>query len=260
MRLSPLREAGPVERYGGKASQLAEALLAGLPVPDGFALDVEGTLAVAAGERLEALPEGRWAVRSSAVGEDSTEASFAGQHLTRLNVPSAEVARALREVHASAHAPSALAYRERMGVAGPPRMAVVIQRMVFARVAGVLFTRNPMTGADELVVEGAWGLGESVVAGLVTPDLFRLSPAGELLEARPGHKDLAVVHLEGGGTEERPVGPRLHAALCLDAPELARLHGLALQVARVAGAAQDLEWAFDEADALFLLQRRGITA
>ena len=127
------------------------------------------------------------AVRSSAVGEDSEEASFAGQHLTCLNVRSAaDGVAAVAAIWRSAHSDSALAYRRRLGLTDSPRIAVVVQQLVDADCAGVLFTRNPLDGADELVVEAAWGLGEAVVAGLVTPDRFRVARDGTVLERVAG--------------------------------------------------------------------------
>ena len=259
MTLVTLVEARSRAMFGGKAAQLAEALSAGLPVPSGYALAIETVERIAAGGEVTGLPEGRWAVRSSAVDEDSRLASFAGQHVTRLNVPTREVAGAVREVFASAHTASARAYRESMGVEGPPRMAVVVQGMVRARVAGVLFTKNPVTHAAEHVIEAAWGLGEAVVAGFVTPDFVRLSLDGRLLEHRIGHKDLEVRHLPGGGTEQVEVDPSRASAPCLGDVHLHRLHALACTVTRTFGPAQDIEWAFDHEDELHLLQRRGLT-
>src|ERR687894_488261 len=137
-------------------------------------------------ERAASLLRPPLAARSSAVGEDAHDASFAGQHLTCLNVPSAaEAVAAVSEIRRSAHEGAALVYRARLGVTEPPRAAVVLQELVDADCAGVLFTRNPLDAADELVVEAAWGLGEAVVAGLVTPDRFRLRRDGSVLEWLP---------------------------------------------------------------------------
>ena len=114
-------------------------------------------------------------MRSSAVDEDGTDASFAGQHLTLLNVPSADdVPSALREIWWSANSDSAITYRQRVGLFTRPSVGVVIQTLLDPDVAGVMFTKNPVTGADERVIEASWGLGEAVVAGLVIPDTFRV--------------------------------------------------------------------------------------
>jgi len=262
--LSAARDAAS---YGGKAAQLSAALAAGLPVPAGFALSTQALTALvrsdsATLERVCALAAAlgpRLAARSSAVGEDSQTASFAGQHLTLLNVsgPSALVA-ALGQVYASARSAAALAYRKRRGIEEQPQMAAVVQPLVDARCAGVLFTRNPMTQADEYVIEAGWGLGESVVAGLITPDHYRVSRQGALLEARVGEKDLRIGCAGRGGTHEVPVAPELALAHCLDATWLKRLTELAAQCEAHFGAGLDLEWACT-ADTLHLLQVRPIS-
>src|SRR5207247_10312016 len=116
------------------------------------------------------------AVRSSAVDEDGAEASFAGQHMTLLNVPGADaVADALREIWWSANSDSAITYRQRVGLFRRPIVGVVVQSLLDPDCAGVMFTRNPVTGDDELMSEASWGLGEAGVSGLVMPDPFRLA-------------------------------------------------------------------------------------
>ena len=267
MSIVALRDAGAVGTYGGKASSLARAIGAGLPAPDGFALSWELVDRIAAND-AEAIDDvtrafrefgAAVAARSSAIGEDSLDASFAGQHVSILNVTSeAMLIDAIRTIHKSAHADSALAYRKKMGVAGTPRIAVVVQRMIDSDIAGVLFTRNPMTGADERVIESAWGLGEAVVSGLVTPDRFRLSPAGEVLERTAGRKDFVIRFAEDGGTIERPVAPDDILRLSLDDAQLAELHALATKCEEHFGAPQDIEWAFANGS-LVLLQSRPVT-
>ena len=135
-----------------------------------------------------------------------------------------------------------------------------MQRLVAADVAGVLFTCNPMSGADELVIEASWGLGEAVVQGLVVPDFYRVAPTGEVIERRPGAKAVALRRLAGGGTCSEPVEPGLVARLCLTDPHLQALSRVALCCAEVFGRGpHDIEWAF-EGDAPFLLQRRPVSA
>jgi pyruvate, water dikinase len=253
--------------YGGKAAQLAAALRAGLPVPDGVALAADFVEAIAAGEpgALSMLEEAvgslrpPLAVRSSGVGEDSETASFAGQHVTRLNVRVPDgLVDAVLVIRESARSESALAYRRRLGLAGRPRMAVVVQELIDADSAGVLFTRNPIDGADEIVVEAAWGLGEAVVAGLITPDRFRIARDGAVLERVTGEKDLAVALAPEGGTHEILIPDEQARALCLDDRQLADLAGLAERCELVFGGPRDLEWAF-AGDVLHLLQCRAVT-
>jgi pyruvate,water dikinase len=143
--------------FGAKAVGLGAALRAGLPVPPGVALSGPVVDGIAAGdaaataqlrEATTGLPV-PLAVRSSCVDEDSADASFAGQHLTVLNVPSAErVADAIREIWWSANSDSAITYRKRLGVMTRPSVGVVVQSLLSPECAGVMFTRNPITGVD----------------------------------------------------------------------------------------------------------------
>jgi len=263
-----LREVFDVATFGGKAVQLGDALRAGLPVPDGFALSAAWVDRMVSGnaetlEELRSLLPGfpqPVAVRSSAVGEDSAGASFAGQHATCLHIdPDVEaVVEAVRYVWASGRTDSARAYRQRLGIAGEPQVGIVVQRMVEPSAAGVLFSRDPVSGEDVRVIEAAWGLGEAVVAGLVTPDRFRVARNGIVIERTAGFKDLLIRRSAGGGTEQITIDDERAEALCLDEAQVLALHRLAEQCEAVFGGAQDLEWAFAEAD-LFLLQRRPIT-
>ncbi len=250
--------------FGGKAAQLAAALRAGLPVPAGVALPIAFVDAVAAGEPIATAKlkeifsslDGPVVARSSAVGEDSETASFAGQHVTRLNIRSAfALIEAVRAIWLSGRSASALSYRRRLGLSSEPRIAVVVQKLVIPETAGVLFTRNPLDGTDELVVEASWGLGEAVVAGLVTPDRYRVSRDGAMVEYVPGTKHLAIHVLPHGGTEQTAVAADLVHARCLDEAKLRQLHVLAMRCEGVFGGIQDLEWAF-AGGVLYLLQRR----
>ena len=265
----PLADALDERAFGGKAVQLGEAMRAGLPVPDGFALEADLVRAVALDEpsarrTLNEISDrlaGPLAVRSSAVGEDSAAASFAGQHATVLNVYGvAAIVEAVAAVWHSAWSESALGYRRRVGMAGPVRMGVVVQRLVPADVAGVLFTCNPITGADELVIEASWGLGEAVVQGLVVPDFYRVARTGEVIERRPGAKTVVWRRRAGGGTRTEQVERGLVAELCLDDSHLGALSQVALRCTDVFGPGpHDIEFAFD-ADTPYLLQRRPIAA
>lgn len=272
-RIVPLADAVEVAVYGGKAVQLGTAMRNGLPVPPGYALSPRHVEAVvdhhppALAALAEASSElGLMAVRSSAPDEDSEGASFAGAHLSVLAVSGhAAAASAVRDVHASGQLAGARSYRAGLGLGleAEYRMAVVVQQLVDADMAGVLFTRNPVTGADERVIEASWGLGEAVVAGLVTPDQYRVAPGGRPLEQRLGDKEVAIRPRVVGGaadpTMEVPVDAELAGIHCLGEAELAALDALATQCDEVYGARDhDIEFAFRDG-ALFLLQRRPIT-
>jgi pyruvate,water dikinase len=267
MKPVALREATDEAAFGGKAVQLGAGIRAGLPVPGGIALPARLVAAVAAADvaAMDLLGEvgcalaGPLAVRSSAVGEDSEQASFAGQHVTRLNVRSGgALTEAVRAIWESARSDGVLAYRRRLGIVAEPRIGVVVQTLVIPDVAGVLFTVNPLDGADERVIEATWGLGEAVVAGLVTPDRYRLSRAGTVIERVVGTKTVAIRPRPDGGTMEQDVAADKAGALCLHDGHLQQLHGLAARCEEVFGGTQDLEWAI-AAEVLFLLQRRAIT-
>ncbi len=263
----PLDKARDVAVFGSKAVGLGDALRDGLPVPPGVALsgpvveavagdDERAIAAVAKAVRSLGLP---LAVRSSAVDEDGTDASFAGQHLTLLNVPSAdEVPSALREIWWSANSDSAITYRQRVGLFTRPSVGVVVQTLLDPDSAGVMFTENPITGAPECLIEASWGLGEAVVAGLVIPDTFRVDRAGQVLERTPGRKQLAIRSVATGGTVREEIASDRAAQLCLDDDQLAALAQLAARCEQVYGKARDIEWAF-AGGTLYLLQCRAVT-
>jgi pyruvate,water dikinase len=246
---------------------LAKALRAGLMVPPGYALSFGWVEAVMRNETaVLATLESAFnqmktpiAVRSSAIGEDSERASFAGQHLSVLNVTTfVHLKSAIAEVVESALTVSAQSYREKLGVEGTPLMGVVLQELLDPDAAGVMFTRNPLDGAEERVIEAAWGLGEVVVAGLVIPDYYRLSPDGEILEIRVGEKDVEFRLLAKGGTEEAEVAAdRVNARILTDS-DLQNLHQLALRCESIYGKDLDIEWGLVEG-VLALLQCRSIT-
>jgi hypothetical protein len=136
---------------------------------------------------------------------------------------------------------------------------VVVQSLVNPDVAGVMFTKHPITGADERVIEAAWGLGEAVVAGRVIPDHFRVARSGEVLERTAGVKKIAIRSLPDGGTVDERVAPELVEQPCLDDSQLEELNDLAGLCERVYGPARDIEWAFADG-ALYLLQCRAVTS
>ena len=145
-----------------------------------------------------------------------------------------------------------------MRIAGEPKIGVTVQLMVEAETAGVLFTLNPATGADERLIEAAWGLGEAVVSGMVVPDSFRVSTDGHVVERTAGEKDVALRPGAKGGTEEIPVAAQRVHALALDDSQLGELHELTLRCEAEYGPRLDIEWAFADGR-LYLLQCRGIT-
>jgi pyruvate,water dikinase len=263
----PLAKARDESIYGAKAVGLGQAARGGLSIPPGFAFSGDIVEAVAAGKksaikqiaRSTRSLHGPLAVRSSAVGEDGADASFAGQHLTLLNVPSPDdLPSALRQIWWSANSDSVITYRKRVGLFSRPNIAVVVQALLDPEVAGVMFTQNPINGADERVIEASWGLGEVVVAGRVIPDRFRLDRSGEVLERAPGVKKVAIRTVADGGTVEEEVEPERVERLCLDDAQLDQLGNLARECERIYGPARDIEFAFAD-ETLYLLQCRAVT-
>ena len=266
-RVVPLEKARDDRLFGSKAVGLGQAIRDGLPVPPGVALSGAIVEAVAAGEDSAIREVVKWAkplggplaVRSSAADEDGAAASFAGQHLTLLNVPSAEALHsALSEVWWSANSDSAITYRQRVGLFTRPSVGVVVQVLLDPESAGVMFTRNPVTGMDERVIEASWGLGEAVVAGIVIPDHYRVDRSGQVLERKPGLKKVAVRTAPNGGTIEERLPRELVERLCLNDDQLQELNRLAGRCEQVYGPARDVEWAIAHGT-LYLLQCRAIT-
>lgn len=263
----PLAEAEDDSRFGAKATGLGAAARAGLSIPPGIALSGAFVDTVAAGQdeateqlMVAAQPlRGPLAVRSSAADEDGADASFAGQHLTLLNVPSVDdLSAAIREIWWSANSDSAITYRQQVGLFQRPSIGVVVQSLLDPDVAGVMFTQNPINGADERMIEASWGLGEAVVAGRVIPDTFRIDHAGVVLERTPGLKKIAIRAAADGGTFDQTVAPELTERLCLDDAQLADLSALAARCDEAYGPARDIEWAFADGQ-LYLLQCRAVT-
>ncbi|HWG65024.1 MAG TPA: PEP/pyruvate-binding domain-containing protein [Streptosporangiaceae bacterium] len=251
---------------GGKGASLATMTSEGLPVPPGFVItsaafaatvdqdalrsrmlarDVAGARAIVAAasppreliaEHYSALA-GPVAVRSSACAEDSQGASYAGQQETYLNVGSLEaVLRGVVACWLSFFADRAVFYRQEKGSLDDVAMAVVVQQMLDSKKSGVLFTIDPVHGRkDRMVVEAAFGLGEQVVSGEVTPDHYVLDRQGVIKRSRI-------------------VGEQV-----LKDEECVQLARLGQRLASMHGCPQDIEWAFDPDGALFLLQSRPVT-
>ena len=255
-----------VESIGGKGASLDRLVRLGFRVPPGFCLttaafrasplEVEEpaggpfapAVAAALAEAVDRLSaevtgagfEPRFAVRSSATGEDGSAASYAGLHETELDVGPGGVEDAVRRCWASLSSPAAVAYRQRRGLGSTDAaMAVVVQALVPADAAAVVFTRHPVTGRDDqLVLTAVRGLGDAMVSGSVTPDTYVVDRASR-----------TVVEFEPG---EDPRGAALNRAA------LAALIDLSLDVEAGFGQAVDIEAAI-AGETWYLLQARPIT-
>lgn len=281
-------------QFGGKAAGLAGLIAAGLPVAPGFAvgtaacrafLDAPGlrAAAVAAGPGAGAVLAGapvpepvaaeirhryallcadagvddvEVAVRSSANAEDSAAASFAGEFSTWLDIAGAdEVVAHVRRCWAGLYTARAAGYAEANGIdAGSVEMAVVVQKTVRARAAGVMFTLSPVTGdRSRIVIEASWGLGLAVVCGEVTPDRWVVDKVGlTVVEHVAGDKRLEYRR----GHVPVTVEPDRRALPCLRDDEVLALARLGKQIERQQLCPQDIEFAVDDDGCLVLLQRR----
>ena len=201
------------------------------------------------------------AVRSSATTEDAADASFAGLQDTYLWVNRADsVIAKIRSCWASLYSVESLSYRRRQGIAeSAVAMAVVVQIMVDARTAGVMFTRSPLSGDRSVItIEGAWGLGSALVSGEVTPDRWVVGKITGEISVR-NISDKAIRHAQSptGGVEELPVEESLRREPCLTDEQLQSLRAIGRQVERHYGRPQDIEWAVDaRSQRILLLQSR----
>ncbi|HSC76278.1 MAG TPA: PEP/pyruvate-binding domain-containing protein [Pseudomonadales bacterium] len=224
---------------GGKANGLYRLIKLGFAVPPGFVLlDIEpGSLPVELGQYYSELGGGLVAVRSSALDEDGSEASFAGQYETVLNVEGAvALQQAVERCLVSLQSQRAAAYRG--DAAGAVKMCVVVQRMVNARTAGVLFTADPVSARrDRLVIDAVCGLGEALVSGEATPDHYELDLQNNIVI-----RDLVDV-----------------AAPVLSDTEILQLTQQARDAAARFGEPLDTEWAIDQDGKIFWLQARPVT-
>ncbi|WP_344091192.1 PEP/pyruvate-binding domain-containing protein [Microbacterium deminutum] len=287
----PLRDVGRTDLAvaGGKGANLGELVRAGFAVPDGFVVTTaayESALARipppssadAAGSRdavsgavlpddvrdailaaYERLGGGAVAVRSSATAEDLPGAAFAGQQETFLNVRGGgDVLDAVRRCWASLWSDRAIAYRAQRAIPDAGiRIAVVVQVLIPADIAGVLFSADPVTGErDRIVIDSSPGLGEAVVSGLVTPDHVVLDSQDRVVEHRTGRTEVVIRPADGGGTVAD------HSSTTGAAPTPAQrgeLVAAGRAIAALFGVPQDIEWAF-AGDRLWILQARPLTA
>jgi pyruvate,water dikinase len=224
-----------------------------------LAADLQQEIRDAYGRLGEPLPA--VAVRSSATTEDSADASFAGLQDTYLWVTRANsLIDKIRSCWASLYSLESLSYRRRHGIAeSTVAMAVVVQIMVDARTAGVMFTRSPISGDRSVIsIEGAWGLGSALVSGEVTPDHWMVAKiTGEISVREISDKAIRHARSPAGGVEELAVEESMRREPCLSDGELQSLRAIGRQVERHYGRPQDIEWAIDRhTQEIMLLQSR----
>jgi len=255
-RLAP----GDIDSVAAASHAISEAMRSA-PIPESVRDEVSERYAALGGEPPVA-------VRSSALGEDSREATFAGQQETYLWVRGADhVCDAVRDCWVSLYSPQALTYRARFAAGESPAMGVAVQLMVDAAVSGVMFSCNPVSGDPSMVaVNASWGLGLAVVGGEVTPDDYLVSKVTrEIVRQHVHAKNVEYVPDERGrGAVRLDVPEERRAIPCLDPPALDALVDVARRVERYFGSHQDIEWAIardgELPSSLHVLQSRPVTA
>ncbi len=245
------------------ASQAIGRLFARASVPEEIGRAIRSSYETLGARAPSSFPQGTpVAVRSSATAEDLPEASFAGQQETYLNVHGEEMLLdAVKRCWASLWTARAIAYRARQGIAADTvALAVVVQKLVLADAAGVMFTANPLTGRrDEIVISAAWGLGEALVSGAVTPDTLTLEKmTGKLIRREIAEKQAMTVRAESG-TREAPVPAAQKNQAVLTDAQAAELSRLGAEIEKLYGMPMDVEWAL-AAGRFAIVQARPVTA
>ncbi len=256
-----------IARVGGKGHGLWRLREARVVVPpfavitaDNVAAIAEGADAVLLQHVLTRLGGELFAVRSSAVDEDSAAASFAGQHHSAIGVRAVDVVAAIAACARSFASPGALAYRRAHRLPERASGAVILQALVVADVAGVAFSVDPIDGRDVVVVSACLGFGEGVVADRAPADTFRIDSAGEVaaILERKDHR-LVLAH-DGGCVDDKAIDAALQLAPALDDAVLRTLAETVRALAVREGRAVDVEWTWTRTGGLAFVQVRPITA
>lgn len=265
----PLSEAAHAGS-GGKARTLARLRHAGLPVPDGFVVSVDAgqpssseigwTIRDRIERELSRLGDPVVAVRSSAVDEDTADASAAGMYESILGVRGThDVIEAIAVCRRSANSVRVRDYRRRGGRAGEPAtgMSVLVQVLIEAEVSGVMFTPHVVGGPTR--IESSWGLGPSVVGGALTPDAFEVGPSGRITAAIGVKSARADSDPEHHRAKTTAVSNEMQTSRTLNDETLLSLASLGARVSAILGGPQDIEWAM-AGGTIWILQSRRVTA
>ncbi len=211
------------------------------------------------GERESPAPGIRWALRSSAVGEDSS-LSFAGQYRSVLNVDSARIVSSYKDVLASKYSPRALVYRISHGLLDEETpMAVLVMEMIRARASGVAYSMDPAASDREsIMIYSAWGMGEALVSGEASPDVFQVSKKlpRSILRREQHSMGAKLVPGEAGELVSVPLDPSERDSFSLDDESVLQLAEWATNLENFFGQPQDIEWCMDHHGTMFLLQSR----
>lgn len=284
------------EYVGGKAANLGELILKGIPVPNGFVITnkvyhvfaeannikkvelscdktllqkafIEGIIPskvkndiILAYAALSSTAESNSvAIRSSAIAEDSKIASFAGQMDTYLNISGEEnLILTIKKIYASLWGDKVTKYREKKEIFEENGIAIIVQQMINCDVSGVLFTENPLTGnRAEIMINAAYGLGETVVSGITTPDEYICDKKGNVISALLGSKESQIAYIDGK-ILEKPVPIFAQRRFAINSLLLKKLVDISIQIERLFKVPMDIEWGLKDGE-IFILQARPIT-
>jgi pyruvate,water dikinase len=239
-----------------ETSRKIRAQLESLPMPK----EIKDSIVTAYRElSKERRKEVAVAVRSSATAEDLPGASFAGQQDTFLNVTGQTLLQRVQQCWSSLYTPRAIFYRQEKGFAQDKVLiSVAVQEMIDSRVSGVMFTLEPVQGdRSKVVINASWGLGEAIVSGQITPDEYTVEKGTfRILDRKIFKKQRQIVYDNGGGTAWAAVPEEMQNMQALADAAIVRLAQYGIQIEDHYGAAQDIEWAVDRDDRMFILQAR----
>ena len=261
------------QQVGGKAASLARMIQAGLPVPPGLvilsqAFDQSG-ISVQAWQKAQKMilkfreedPQISFAVRSSAISEDSDLTSFAGEFESFLNASEdMEIFSAINQVYESRLTERVKIYSENKGISDSHLISVILQQLIPAESSGVMFTANPLTGIiDEVMINAAWGLGESIVDGMVNTDNIIVKKVNKKIIKKEVVKKEKMTILSEHGTQLSRVSEDQQMAQVLSQKQVLELLDLGLKIEKLFGKPMDIEWVYAKNN-FQIVQARPITS
>ncbi len=201
-----------------------------------------------------------WAVRSSAIGEDLAESSFAGQFATILNVRSDQLLEAYKEVASSKYNASVIVYQRMKNIRDDDvAMSVGFMEMIDPICSGVMYSLNPIKPESrEIVINAVWGVGELLVEGVISADVYILkrAPGFPLVRVETADKKICLIQVQGGGLQQSVLSKEKSGRRCLNKDQLGKLAEMAIRLEEHFQGPQDIEWCFDQQDNLYMLQAR----
>ncbi len=259
---------------GGKGADLGEMARAGMPVPDGFVILTNAFEAFYKKDKiisedftLEVLNQFRSlgvkevAVRSSATVEDSLQSAWAGQFKTFLYVQESDLLEKIGECWNSFGEERVASYQKKKGITGKIEVAVIIQKIISAKVSGVVFSKDPLNpSSGNTVIEAGFGLGEALVSGNITPDKYIVGKELSIIDKTIGKQERMIVRAKKSGTQWQRVAEDKAKAQKISDEKIQELSELVLKIEKLFGYPIDVEWAVDDKNNIYIIQARPITS